>query len=151
MTAFKLQNLPVDSVSLGDPLRNLITDYLEVSLKVFPYSSDRFNRTGVSKVAFAISSQLVKFPKFFLPYFFIGDVYGYDAGELISCYELKQLNSVMLILLTHFVSLMSFRKWIKVTYWGHSWCSSCCCGPSSSNSPCSNVCHASKEKSKTIC
>ncbi|KAI9121130.1 hypothetical protein K1719_008163 [Acacia pycnantha] len=79
MTAFQSQNLPVDSVSLSNPLRNPSTDYLQLSLKVFPSSSDRFNRTGVSNIAFVISSQLLKFPKFFLPYFFIGDVYGFDA------------------------------------------------------------------------
>ncbi|XP_054800898.1 LOW QUALITY PROTEIN: leucine-rich repeat receptor protein kinase HPCA1-like [Prosopis cineraria] len=48
---------------------------------VFPSSSDRFNRTGVSSIAFVISSQLLKLPKFFLPYFFIGDDYGYFAGD----------------------------------------------------------------------
>ncbi|XP_028797387.1 probable leucine-rich repeat receptor-like protein kinase At5g49770 [Neltuma alba] len=81
MTAFQSQNLPVDSVSLSNPFRNASTDYFEVSLKVFPSSSDRFNRTGVSNIAFVISSQLLKAPKFFLPYFFIADDYGYYAGN----------------------------------------------------------------------
>lgn len=80
MNAFQSQDLPVDSISLSNPFRNPSTDYFELSLKVFPSSSDRFNRTGVSSVAFVLTNQIFKPPKFFLPYFFIGDDYGYYGG-----------------------------------------------------------------------
>ncbi|KAI4296839.1 hypothetical protein L6164_036759 [Bauhinia variegata] len=75
------QNLPVDSVSVSNPVKNSSTEYFYVTISFFPSQQDRFNRTGVSSIAFALANQIYKAPAFFSPYFFIGDDYQYNAGE----------------------------------------------------------------------
>ncbi|KAE9594958.1 hypothetical protein Lal_00041274 [Lupinus albus] len=81
LDSFRAQNLPVDSVSLSDPMKNSSNDNFQFTLSVFPSQTDRFNRTGVSQIAFVLSNQIYKAPEFFSPYFFIGDDYGYYGGE----------------------------------------------------------------------
>ncbi|CAL0300920.1 unnamed protein product [Lupinus luteus] len=81
LASFRAQNLPVDSVSLSNPTKNSSNDNFQFTLSVFPYQIDRFNRSGVSQIAFVLSNQIYKAPEFFSPYFFIGDDYGYYGGE----------------------------------------------------------------------
>ncbi|KAG6778399.1 hypothetical protein POTOM_018261 [Populus tomentosa] len=81
MDSFKLHQLPVDSVNLSHPRRDPST-YLVLNLQVFPFGQDRFNRTGISSIGFALSNQTFKPPSQFGPFFFIGDAYLYFAGEV---------------------------------------------------------------------
>ncbi|KAG6652347.1 hypothetical protein I3843_05G000300 [Carya illinoinensis] len=71
--------LPVDSVSLSNPIRDSSMN-LELSLEVFPSGQDRFNRTGISRIGFGLSSQSFKPPTDFGPFYFIADPYGHYAG-----------------------------------------------------------------------
>ncbi|XP_059652149.1 leucine-rich repeat receptor protein kinase HPCA1-like isoform X2 [Cornus florida] len=79
MHSFQSSLLPVDSVSLSNPSKNLV-DYLVLSLEVFPSGQDRFSRTEISGIGFVLSNQTFKPPPMFGPFFFIGDPYGYFAG-----------------------------------------------------------------------
>ncbi|XP_039049252.1 probable leucine-rich repeat receptor-like protein kinase At5g49770 isoform X2 [Hibiscus syriacus] len=74
---FKMPEFPVDSVSLKNPRMDPY-QYLLLDLELFPYSQDRFNRSAVSKIASAFSSQDYKPPDmYFGPYVFGGDPYEY--------------------------------------------------------------------------
>lgn len=81
MDFFRKQNMPVDSVSLSNPFKDSSTDNFQLTLNVFPSQTDRFNTTGVSTAAFALSNQLYKPPEFFTPYAFIGVNYEHLGGE----------------------------------------------------------------------
>ncbi|KAL1335859.1 hypothetical protein HN51_030306 [Arachis hypogaea] len=81
LKSFESQKLPVDSVSLSNPSRNASNNNFQLTLDVFPSQTDRFNRTGVSSVAFVLSNQIFKAPEFFSPYFFNGLNYQYYGGE----------------------------------------------------------------------
>ncbi|KAJ9141266.1 hypothetical protein P3X46_031819 [Hevea brasiliensis] len=80
MDSFRSNQLPVDSVSLSNPRKDL-SEYLDLNLQVFPFDRDYFNQTIISQIGFVLSNQTFKPPKFFGPYYFIGDVYHYFAGE----------------------------------------------------------------------
>ncbi|GKV31581.1 hypothetical protein SLEP1_g40259 [Rubroshorea leprosula] len=74
---FQLNNLPVDSVSLSNPIMAPYS-YLLLNLSIFPYGQDRFNRTGVSTIAFIFSNQSYKPPpNLYGPYVFHGDAYNH--------------------------------------------------------------------------
>ncbi|KAH0733363.1 hypothetical protein KY289_004551 [Solanum tuberosum] len=79
MQSFQNTKLPVESVSLSNPTKNL-DDYLVIHLQVFPSSQDFFNRTGVSGIGFVLSNQTFKPPSSFGPFFFIGEGYKYFDG-----------------------------------------------------------------------
>nr|CAN68980.1 hypothetical protein VITISV_004150 [Vitis vinifera] len=79
MQSFQSQQLPVDSVFLADLMKDS-NNYLQVSLKVFPHGRDRFNRTGISMVGFALSNQTFKPPSTFGPFYFNGEQYQYFEG-----------------------------------------------------------------------
>ncbi|CAJ1961816.1 unnamed protein product [Sphenostylis stenocarpa] len=81
MDTFQNQSIPVDSVSLSNPMKNS-DDNFEVTLQVFPSQSDRFNTTGVLTIAFLLSNQIYKPPEFFSPYVFKGATYDYTGEEL---------------------------------------------------------------------
>lgn len=80
MRAFLSHQLPVDTVSLSNPTKNL-DDYLVVHLEVFPSGQDYFNRTGVSGVGFVLSNQTFKPPKEYGPFFFIAEGYKFFTGD----------------------------------------------------------------------
>ncbi|KAJ9687773.1 hypothetical protein PVL29_016301 [Vitis rotundifolia] len=67
MHSFQSLKLPVDSVSLTNPRKDS-NDSPEVSLQVFPFGQDRFNRTGISVVGSALSNQSA-------PFYFKADLY----------------------------------------------------------------------------
>ncbi|KAJ0796248.1 putative protein kinase RLK-Pelle-LRR-VIII-1 family [Helianthus annuus] len=79
MTSFEMHKLPVDSVSLGNPTKNA-DDYLDLTLNIFPSGDERFNRTGITRIAFMLSNQTYKPPHAFGPYFFIADNYDSFSG-----------------------------------------------------------------------
>ncbi|PON38668.1 Mitogen-activated protein kinase kinase kinase [Parasponia andersonii] len=75
MSFFQSATLPVDSVSLSNPTKDQFK-YLEIQLEVFPHGRDRFNRTEITDIGFALSNQTYKPPsKLFGPFFFNADTY----------------------------------------------------------------------------
>ncbi|XVE89309.1 hypothetical protein DITRI_Ditri19aG0192100 [Diplodiscus trichospermus] len=82
MTFFRFNQLPVDTVSLSNPRMDEYYQYLLLNLDVFPYGQDRFNRTGISMIAFVFSSQIFQ-PSgtLFGSYFFIGDNYEHFSDQ----------------------------------------------------------------------
>ncbi|KAL8061355.1 hypothetical protein ABFS82_02G081200 [Erythranthe guttata] len=74
MSVFKSRSLPVDSVSVSNPNRN-IDNYLSLDLQVFPSGQEYFNRTAISGIGFTLSNQTFKPPPEFGPFFFIGRSY----------------------------------------------------------------------------
>ncbi|KAH0728471.1 hypothetical protein KY284_004336 [Solanum tuberosum] len=80
MQTFQNTKLPVESVSLSNPTKNL-DGYLVIQLQVFPSSQDRFTWTGVSGIGYVLSNQTFKPPSSFGPFFFIGETYKYFVGE----------------------------------------------------------------------
>ncbi|KAK0589766.1 hypothetical protein LWI29_018258 [Acer saccharum] len=78
--SFQSHQLPVDSVSLSNPRKNLI-EYLQLSLEIFPSGQDHFNWTGISSLGFALSNQTYKPPRGFEPYFFFANPYPNFAGD----------------------------------------------------------------------
>ncbi|XP_073139436.1 leucine-rich repeat receptor protein kinase HPCA1-like isoform X2 [Henckelia pumila] len=79
MNSFKSNSLPVDSVSLGNPTKN-VDNYLLLNLQVFPSGQDYFNRTAITGIGFLLSNQTFKPPPGFGPFYFIGNNYAYFAG-----------------------------------------------------------------------
>ncbi|KAK3183230.1 hypothetical protein Dsin_030516 [Dipteronia sinensis] len=78
--SFQSFKLPVDSVSLSNP-RKSQSQYVEISLAVFPSDHDSFNRTGISEIGFVLSNPEYEPPKEFKPLFFNGDRYLHFTGE----------------------------------------------------------------------
>ncbi|XP_073149158.1 leucine-rich repeat receptor protein kinase HPCA1-like isoform X2 [Henckelia pumila] len=79
MLTFGTEGLPVDSVSLSNPTKT-IDDYLMLNLQVFPSNQEYFNRTGISRIGFALSNQTFKPPHGFGPFYFTANKYEYFAG-----------------------------------------------------------------------
>ncbi|CAO2829842.1 unnamed protein product [Amaranthus hypochondriacus] len=82
MKTFNSEKVPVDSVSISNISRSP-SNYLQMTLQVFPLGLDRFNRTAVSAVGFILSNQTFKPPDYFGPFFFTGSVYTTFAVEFI--------------------------------------------------------------------
>jgi hypothetical protein len=82
MQSFKESRLPVDSVSLRNPIKDSSTMNLNLSLDVFPSGRDRFNRTGILNIGSLFSDQTFKPPEGFGPYYFLADPYGNFGGNL---------------------------------------------------------------------
>lgn len=79
MSSFESNRLPVDSVSLSHP--NMSSDYFVVNLEIFPSGDERFNRSGISVIGFAFSSQTYRPPSSFGPYSFLGNTYLFFSGK----------------------------------------------------------------------
>ncbi|XP_059445078.1 leucine-rich repeat receptor protein kinase HPCA1-like isoform X1 [Corylus avellana] len=94
MQCFQNFSLPVDSVSLNNPIKDS-TKNLELSLELFSSGQDRFNRTGISIIGSLLSGQTFKPPQGFGPYYFLADPYGYYAG--ISTESKKSLSIGVII------------------------------------------------------
>ncbi|CAL5401896.1 unnamed protein product [Camellia sinensis] len=77
MRSFQSYQLPVDSVSLS---KNPDDSFIILSLEVFPYGVEHFDRTGISGIAFVLSNMTFHPMKPFGPLFFIADPYSYFAG-----------------------------------------------------------------------
>ncbi|KAK6119098.1 hypothetical protein DH2020_047141 [Rehmannia glutinosa] len=94
MVTFRSNSLPVDSVSLSNPTKNL-DDYLVLNLHIFPSGQDYFNHTGISGMGFMLSNQTFKPPPEFGPFFFIGNSYPYFAGQTVGSH--KSSNTSVII------------------------------------------------------
>ncbi|KAK9069938.1 hypothetical protein SSX86_010336 [Deinandra increscens subsp. villosa] len=81
MSFFRNASLPVDSLSLQNPSRDL-QDYLVIRLQVFPSGGTSFNRTGMVGIAFAFSNQTFKPKTDFNTYVFNAEIYNFfsDSG-----------------------------------------------------------------------
>ncbi|XP_073122178.1 leucine-rich repeat receptor protein kinase HPCA1-like [Henckelia pumila] len=95
MVTFQSRSLPVDSVFLSNPTKNL-DNYLELSLQVFPSGQDYFNRSGISGIGFILSNQTFKPPREFGPFYFIGNSYAFFPG-LSADRSHKSLNNKVII------------------------------------------------------
>ena len=80
MKTFNSEKVPVDSVSISNISRTP-SNYLQMTLQVFPLGLDRFNRTAVSAVGFILSNQTFKPPDYFGPFYFTGSIYTTFAGN----------------------------------------------------------------------
>ncbi|KAL3620748.1 hypothetical protein CASFOL_035660 [Castilleja foliolosa] len=80
MSTFQSLSLPVGSISLSNPTKNL-DNYLVLNLQIFPSGQDYFNHTGISGVGFMLSNQTFKPPPEFGPFFYIGTSYPYFEGQ----------------------------------------------------------------------
>ncbi|CAK7357239.1 unnamed protein product [Dovyalis caffra] len=89
MDSLKLHQLPVDSIQLSDPRKDS-SQYLDLTLQVFPFGQDRFNRTGIVNIGFVLSNQTFKPPPQFGPFVFHGQAYLYFSGSLITDTELRK-------------------------------------------------------------
>ncbi|KAF4403649.1 hypothetical protein G4B88_002502 [Cannabis sativa] len=79
ISTFESNKLPVDTVSVNDPTMDSLA-YLNVTIEIFPSGEDRFDRTGITGIAFLLSNQIFKAPQMYGPYAFIGDDYVNYAG-----------------------------------------------------------------------
>ncbi|XP_071936043.1 leucine-rich repeat receptor protein kinase HPCA1-like [Coffea arabica] len=95
MFTFQSHQLPVDSVSLSNPSKNL-DDYLTLSLEVFPSGLGYFNRTGISAIGFALSNQTFKPPPFFGPFFYRANGYQYFTGDLSSSNKSSSSTAIII-------------------------------------------------------
>nr|XP_023895140.1 probable leucine-rich repeat receptor-like protein kinase At5g49770 [Quercus suber] len=92
MQSFQSQKLPVNSVSLSNPIKDFSEDF-KIRLQIFPSGEGCFNRTGLSQAGFVFSNQIFKPPEGFGPYYFLADPVPYD------CYaETKKSLSIGVII-----------------------------------------------------
>ncbi|PWA50771.1 proton-dependent oligopeptide transporter family [Artemisia annua] len=116
MNSFRLSQLPVDSVALRDPTKNL-DDYLVITLQVFPSGDDRFNRTGILGLGFSLSNQTFKPPADFGTYFFIGENYDFLTAliwaDLLAAFAMY----VMMTYLTNVWSLSTTHAAGIINIW----------------------------------
>ncbi|KAG5525660.1 hypothetical protein RHGRI_032084 [Rhododendron griersonianum] len=80
MTCFNnTEQHPVDSVSISNPYKNTV-NYLLISIELFPFGQDHFNRTGISGIAFVFSSKTFVPPSTYGTFSFRANPYNYLAG-----------------------------------------------------------------------
>nr|POE45962.1 putative leucine-rich repeat receptor-like protein kinase [Quercus suber] len=92
MLSFLSQKLPVNSVSLSNPIKDFFEEF-KIRLQIFPSGQGCFNRTGLSQVGFVFSNQIFEPPQGFGPYYFLADPIPYD------CYaETKKSLSIGVII-----------------------------------------------------
>ncbi|KAF7126859.1 hypothetical protein RHSIM_Rhsim11G0113700 [Rhododendron simsii] len=77
-TCFNNAEYPVDSVSIRNPSKNT-DNYLSISIEVFPYGQERFNRTGISRIAFALNRKIFTPPITYGTFSFQANPYNYFA------------------------------------------------------------------------
>ncbi|KMT07851.1 hypothetical protein BVRB_6g145490 [Beta vulgaris subsp. vulgaris] len=80
MRTFNAEKAPVDSVSLSNISRSS-SNYLEMTLQVFPGDHDRFNRTAILTLGFLLSNQTFKPPSDYGPYYFTANDYTTFAEQ----------------------------------------------------------------------
>ncbi|KAI3773680.1 hypothetical protein L1987_48210 [Smallanthus sonchifolius] len=93
---FRNATLPVDSLSLKNPSRNL-EDYLVITLEVFPSGQPSFNRTGIIGVAFALSNQTFKPKTDFNTYTFNAESYKFFSESISEGAKSKTSNTGIII------------------------------------------------------
>lgn len=73
---------PVDSIALQNPFFDA-TNYLRVSLEVFPSGKIQFGEQDISDIGFLLSNQTYKPPHIFGPYYFNAQSYPFARGKII--------------------------------------------------------------------
>ncbi|KAG8368962.1 hypothetical protein BUALT_Bualt15G0100800 [Buddleja alternifolia] len=96
MVTFQSNSLPVDSVSLSNPAKD-IDNYLSLNLQVFPSGQDYFNRSGVSTIGYFLSYQIFKPPPDYGPFYFIGNDYAHFPGMPAETHKSSSSNLVTII------------------------------------------------------
>ncbi|KAK7363901.1 hypothetical protein VNO77_06061 [Canavalia gladiata] len=117
MESFKSHYAPVDSVSLSNPTKDS-TQYLRLSLQVFPSGQDHFNRTGTLIIGFLLSNQTFKSPKIFGPFYFLADKYGHFGNFETESSKSSNIGIIIgaavggsvLLLLLLLAALYAFRQ-----------------------------------------
>ncbi|KAK7843348.1 putative leucine-rich repeat receptor-like protein kinase [Quercus suber] len=107
MQSFQSQKLPVNSVSLSNPIKDFSEDF-KIRLQIFPSGEGCFNRTGLSQAGFVFSNQIFKPPEGFGPYYFLADPVPYDcyAGVIIGA----AVGGTVLLLLLLLAGVYAFRQ-----------------------------------------
>ncbi|KAJ0567733.1 putative protein kinase RLK-Pelle-LRR-VIII-1 family [Helianthus annuus] len=77
ISAFRSNQLPVDSVSISNPT---IGEYLQYRLHIFPSGEDYFTRSAVSSIGTVINRQLFSLP-YYGPSFFLDESYCCFPGK----------------------------------------------------------------------
>ncbi|KAI3810639.1 hypothetical protein L1987_20260 [Smallanthus sonchifolius] len=80
MNFFSMNQLPVESVSLRNPSRN-VDDYLVINLQIFPSVEERYNRTGIIDIGFSLSNQTFKPTSIYGTYYFTGAFYDFTGAS----------------------------------------------------------------------
>ncbi|XP_021720965.1 probable leucine-rich repeat receptor-like protein kinase At5g49770 [Chenopodium quinoa] len=80
MDTFNSYKLPVDSVSLSNLSRDT-SNYLGITLQIFPLDQGRFNRTAISILGFLLSNQTFKPPPIYGTCYFTANEYTIFADE----------------------------------------------------------------------
>ncbi|KAH9606647.1 hypothetical protein KSS87_013083, partial [Heliosperma pusillum] len=70
MNAFSANKMPVGSVSLSNIYRDT-SNYLHITLQIFPLGQDRFNRTTILTIGFMLSSQTFQPPSYYGPFTYL--------------------------------------------------------------------------------
>lgn len=96
MTFFHEAGLPVNSLSLQNPRRNM-DDYLVIDLKLFPSGEPSFNRTGILGLAFAFSNQTFQPPTEFNIYYFIPEPYSNFLKGNVFLYDAILIKLILLL------------------------------------------------------
>ena len=150
MQSFQSQQFPVNSVSLSNPMKDS-NDYLQVSLEVFPDGQDRFNRTGISMIGFALSNQTFKPPSYFGPFFFIARQYQHFEGKshihlkLIEiCFSLSHCDASLSLSSSRDITISGIKEVIKYRHYRRS--SSWWFIAYAITALCRGVCFSSKEE-----
>ncbi|KVI11361.1 Leucine-rich repeat-containing N-terminal, type 2 [Cynara cardunculus var. scolymus] len=100
ITSFRTSQLPVDSVSLKNPTKNL-DDYLVIRVEIFPSGEERFNRSGIIGLAFSLSNQTFKPGREYGTYFFTGENYDFVGAAVGGC---------VLVVLLVLAGMYAFRQ-----------------------------------------
>ncbi|KAI3805280.1 hypothetical protein L1987_27511 [Smallanthus sonchifolius] len=91
MEFFQNAGLPVSSVSLTNPTRN-VDDYLQIKLEVFPCGEPIFNRTEILRLELAFTKSSFKPPEEFYIYYFIPETYNFFPST-----KHKSLNTGIIV------------------------------------------------------
>ncbi|KAI3807731.1 hypothetical protein L1987_23665 [Smallanthus sonchifolius] len=118
MAFFQKESLPVASVSLKNPKRN-VNDYLEIELEIFPFGEQSFNSTEILRVGFSLTNHTYPPPEEFnIIYYFNPEPYTFFPE--ISSTKHKSSNTgiivglavgcCVLVVLLVLAGMYSFRR-----------------------------------------
>ncbi|XP_047321862.1 leucine-rich repeat receptor protein kinase HPCA1-like [Impatiens glandulifera] len=117
MINFTSYSLPVDSVSISNPIRDA-NNYLILNLGFFPVGTNRFNRTGIFSIESALNNKIYRTPKTpinFGPYIFISEQYTHfqDSASSKSHYSIiigASIGGFVLVMLAILAGVYAFRQ-----------------------------------------
>ncbi|XP_042989568.1 leucine-rich repeat receptor protein kinase HPCA1-like [Carya illinoinensis] len=110
MQTFDSYELPVDSVSLGNPFMDSF-GYFGLSLEVFPSGGDRFNQTEMLSLGFVLTNLTYNPPKLFGPFYFIATTYAESNKPLHNGIIIgATIGGSVLLLLSVLAGLYAFHQ-----------------------------------------